>query len=276
MKLALIQEKQNNLYSFNQPDLRFTKDQIMELQKEMIDQNLKMIQRAISHNVDLVLTSEAINFVGNPYRYQEKPYDLVVSSQDYLLEACAKLAKQGKTYLVVGMLLAKEHQQLSNSAVVFNKNGQICFAYDKVFLAGDENDYLRPGSHFPIWDSEFGKVGIAICYDMQFPETIRAYAKQGADLILCPTWGWENIYARCRAYENGIYLASAMAVPFYKDITDLRSPSEVIGPNGQVLACAGNSSKEILFYQINDIRDCKRQRELRQVMIAKWQSFSKK
>ena len=67
-----------------------------------------------------------------------------------------------------------------------------------------------------------------------------------------------------------------MAVPFYKDITDLRSPSEVIGPNGQVLACAGNSSKEILFYQINDIRDCKRQRELRQVMIAKWQSFSKK
>ena len=51
MKLALIQEKQNKLYSFNQPDLRFTKDQIMELQKEMIDQNLKMIQRAISHNV---------------------------------------------------------------------------------------------------------------------------------------------------------------------------------------------------------------------------------
>ena len=38
--------------------------------------------------------------------------------------------------------------------------------------------------------------------------------------------GWENIYARCRAYENGIYLASAMAVPFYKDIIDLRSPSE--------------------------------------------------
>ena len=43
MKLALIQEKQNKLYSFNQPDLRFTKDQIMELQKEMIDQNLKII-----------------------------------------------------------------------------------------------------------------------------------------------------------------------------------------------------------------------------------------
>lgn len=270
MKLALIQEKQNKLYSFDQPNLKFTKEEIIIFQKEMIDQNLEMIAESLNNNVDLVMTSEAINFVGNPYRYQENPYELVLKTQEYIFEKCANLAKQGNSYLVIGMLLAKENNQLSNSAVVFDKDGKICFVYDKVFLVGDENDYLTAGSDFSIWNSEFGKIGIAICYDMQFPETTRAYAKQGADLVLCPTWGWENIYARSRAYENGIYLASSMAVPHYKDIINLRSPSEVISPNGDILACASYNHREILYYTIDDIRDCREKRNLRIEAIKKY------
>lgn len=72
---------------------------------------------------------------------------------------------------------------------------------------------MCPGNEFKVFDTDIGKVGILICWDMQFPEAARILALSGADIIICPTWGWENKYGICRAYENGIYVVAAMAIP---------------------------------------------------------------
>ena len=98
---------------------------------------------------------------------------------------------------------------------------------------------------------------------MQFPETARSYALQDADMILCPTWGWESLYAQARAYENGIYVAATMAVPEWGDIEEIRKPSQVIAPNGNILGEATRNKSEVLLVDLPNIRDCRDSRSLR-------------
>ena len=263
MKIALIQEKQNDLYLFKDENLFFDKQQILELQSEMIEQNLKLMRDAAKRTIDLILTSEAINFPGKPEWTNANVKDIILETQNYLLESCSEIAKKYQTMIVVGMYRVKTDDKLYNSAVVFNRAGDQIFSYDKNFLAGDEKEYLTAGTGFPIWENEFGRIGIEICWDMQFPETARSYAMKDVDLILCPTWGWEYLYGPARAYENGIYVAATMAVPAWKNIEGKRSPSQVIAPDGEILGCGSSNQEEIVLVEIKDIKDCKSMRALR-------------
>lgn len=263
MKIALIQEKQNDLYLFKAEKLFFDEHRILELQDEMIKQNLRLIKEAAKQDVDIILTSEAINFPGKPAWTDADIKEIIYETQGQLLVDCAKIAQEYQTMIVVGMYRIKKDGQLYNSAVVIDKKGELIFSYDKNFLAGDEKEYLTAGIGFPIWENEFGRIGIGICWDMQFPETARAYAMQAVDLILCPTWGWEYLYGPARAYENGIYVAATMAVPAWKNIEGKRSPSQVIAPNGEILGCGSSDQEEIVLVEIKDIKDCKSMRALR-------------
>lgn len=97
---------------------------------------------------------------------------------------------------------------------------------------------------------------------MQFPECGRILAAKGADLILCPTWGWEAIYGHARAYENGIYAAAAMAIPYWMEIEGIRNPSEVVAPDGRVL-CQGERDKEGYWICEFDLKECKEYKKIR-------------
>lgn len=79
---------------------------------------------------------------------------------------------------------------------------------------------------------------------------------------VCPTWGWEYVYEPSRAYENGVYVAAAMSVPYGEDIHGLRSPSQIIGPDGKILNSGSVSEAGIVMGDV-EIRDCKEFRRLR-------------
>ena len=66
MKIALIQEKQNELYQFNKPEIKYTQEQAQDYQQKMVIQNLDMMRKAAQAGCDLIVTSEAFNFAGQP------------------------------------------------------------------------------------------------------------------------------------------------------------------------------------------------------------------
>jgi predicted amidohydrolase len=263
MRLALLQEKHNDLYAFLKENVTYTKGQIHEYLLQMEEQNLLLMKSAGQMGADLALTSEAINFPGQPWWTDSDIVGIVKDTQNRLKSNCSAIACQMHMYIAVGMYQVKEDGKLYNSVLIFDRTGQIVFSYDKNFLAGSELEYLTPGNSFPVWNSEFGKIGLGICWDMQFPETARAYALQDADMILCPTWGWESLYAQARAYENGIYVAATMAVPEWGDIEEIRNPSQVIAPDGNILGEATRNKSEVLLVNLPDIRDCRDCRALR-------------
>lgn len=260
MRIALIQTKQNRLYNFPSSD-HFSKTEILSLQKETVSATLELIEKAARNHVDLILTSEAFNYAGQPRRTTVSYPDFFPASDHDIEDRLSNIAQKYHTYIVAG-LIRNEQGILYNSAVSFHKSGQIADIYHKIHLVGDENEIFAPGTELHCFDTEFGRLGTAICWDMQFPETARQLAYMGCDMILCPTWGWEWIYGPARAYENGIYVAAAMTVPYWMPIQDLRRPSQIISPEGKILVEGSYTDSCITYCTIPDIR-CENTRNFR-------------
>ena len=103
----------------------------------------------------------------------------------------AALARKHRMY-VVGWLFERDGDRAYNSAVLFGRTGAVVGTYRKVHLTATEATVwgLSPGDGFPVFETDFGRVGVMICYDDYFPETSRVIALSGADVIFYPRVGW--------------------------------------------------------------------------------------
>ena len=132
----------------------------------------------------------------------------------------AELAKSLGVY-IVGGFAERCGATLYNAAAVLGPQGRIGL-FRKVHLWGDENLFFTPGDlGFPVFATEYGTIGVAICYDGWFPETYRACALKGAELVCVPTnWvpisgqdpereAMANILTMASAHTNSIYIAAA-------------------------------------------------------------------
>lgn len=145
------------------------------------------------------------------------------------IDKLAAKAAEHKVYIVVGMYEYEEESGLYyNSAVLIDRKGKIVGKYRKTHLppCGGEEDNFTPGTSYPVFETDFGKIGILICYDIEFPEVARILALRGAEIIFFPNWGSGDIQTRARAIENGVYIVSSSYD--YK--------SGIINPLGDIIA----------------------------------------
>ena len=81
---------------------------------------------------------------------------------------------------------------------------------------------LTPGNDYPVFHTDFGTIGLMICYDVFFADPARALATEGAELILMPIWGGDETLGKARAIENRVFVASS----------GYDYPTYVMDPNG--------------------------------------------
>jgi predicted amidohydrolase len=144
-------------------------------------------------------------------------------------------AKQYKMYIVSG-LYSWVGDTLKNVAVLYDRKGNIEGVYEKVQLPDSETEQgAVPGNSFPVYTTDFGKIGILICWDSAFPEVSRMLALNGAEILFCPIWGdirgpesWK-VTARSRAIDNGVF--------FVTNIFD--GHSVIVNPAGDILQESG-------------------------------------
>ncbi len=246
MKITLIQPVQNALYDFAHESEPLGLETALALKNEMIEQSFALMEQV--RETDLIVTTEAINYPGRKSRLSGDYADHVDESA--LLARLSNVARRKACYVVAG-LYARRGADVVNEAAVFDRKGKLIMCYNKIHLPGEEQATIRPGTAYCTVDADFGRLGVCICWDMQFPEVCRHYALSGAHLVVCPTWGWESIYAHARAYENGIYVAGAMAVPYRDSIRGIRTPSEVVAPDGSVVARAANDRAQALTCEVD-------------------------
>lgn len=262
MKLGLVQTKHNRMYDFLGAPFTAAPAARTALQQEQLARNFALLDSAAGGGFDLLVTTECINFlrpVNGDYAACAAGYPPLDSAPVRRLSAAAKAAG---SWLVAGLGCQIEGKA-ANAALVFDRSGTLRQVYRKLHLAGDEGCTFTPGDAFGVQKTEFGTLGVCICWDMQFPETARILAGRGADLIVVPTWGWEgDMYGRARAYENGVYVAAAMAVPGWGDITPPRTPSSVVTPQGDYLAMADAAAPGLLTCTL-DPADCAAARAMR-------------
>ena len=180
--------------------------------------------------VDLLCLGEGITVVSTGNKYADVAEPVPGPTSQILGEA----ARKSRLYVVAG-IYEREGPLIYNTALLIDREGNIAGKYRKTHLPETEvNGGLTPGSTYPVFRTDFGTVGIEICYDNFFPEVARSLALQGAEIILLPIWGdlrvqgyaWD-IVARARAIDNAVYLVASI----YSNRRSL-----IINPDGRILA----------------------------------------
>jgi omega-amidase len=148
---------------------------------------------------------------------------------------------------IIGSCLSKLGEgKFGNTAVFINKDGTILTEYSKIhlFRLMDEHQFLTAGEALTPVETTWGKIGLAICYDLRFPELFRQYALADCVLTFLPAeWPhprlahWQTLL-RARAIENQMYIVACNRVGQSKG-TDFCGHSCIIDPWGDVLVEAG-------------------------------------
>lgn len=162
----------------------------------------------------------------------------------------AKAAKKYGVWLVGGTVPLWTHDagKVKNTTLVFDHQGQQVARYDKIHLFGfemgaekyREENTIEAGDEVVVFDSPFGRIGLAICYDLRFPELFRRM--QPVDLIIVPaafteTTGrahWE-LLVRARAVENLAYVIASAQGGFHLNGRETHGNSMIVDPWGNVL-----------------------------------------
>ena len=148
------------------------------------------ISTSASHGADIIVLPELV-LSGYMFESKEEARALAVSPDDAVFAAWADAA--GNASLVVGGFPELgEDGKLYNSAAILDRHGIIAI-YRKVHLWDKEKLFFTPGAQAPpVIDTPAGRIGILVCYDLEFPEMTRGIALGGADLIAAPTnWPYE-------------------------------------------------------------------------------------
>ncbi len=170
-----------------------------------VEEFCRLMERAADQKPDVICLPEGVTVIGTGKSYAEVAESVPGPTTTRLGAAARKL----KSYICAG-LYEREGKILYNTAVLLDREGRVAGKYRKTHLPREEVEAgLTPGSEYPVFQTDFGKVGMMICWDLQFPEPSRALALKGAELILLPIWGGSDILARARAMENHVFLITS-------------------------------------------------------------------
>ena len=213
----------------------------------------KLIDRLTHQGAELIVLPEHFNYIGPEKHFREMSEELDNSPS---LERIRQKAIEHGIHIHSGTLLERSGENLHNTGVVFNPNGEIIARYRKIHLFDVEvpggTTYLESANitageevvTFTIGEIIFG---LSTCYDLRFPELYRALADIGTQVILVPAAftlqtgrdHWE-LLLRARAVENLCYVAAANQYGSSPPKHLSYGRSMIIDPWGNIMAQAGD------------------------------------
>lgn len=171
------------------------------------------------------------------------------------------IAKNFKSNVIGGSFVRKdENGEIKNTCPVFDRNGNLIATYDKMhlysYLGDTENLNSVRGEKPVIAQTDVGKIGLTICYDIRFPEIYRCYAYGGADLLVnVAAWPksrklhWETL-SRARAIENQSFMIAVSQTGEIQNGIYNLGHSAVLSPLGETIA-ALNDEEAVLTAEID-------------------------
>jgi len=212
---------------------------------------IDMIDRAAKEGVEMVILPEMFNCP-----YDTNKFKAYAESRDSSksIKAVSMAAKNHGVYLVAGSIPELLDGKIYNSCFIFDRKGQIIDVHRKMHLFDvdipdiefKESDTITPGNRVTVVDTDPIKIGVAICYDIRFPELFRLMALKGADIMVVPgafnmTTGpahWKTT-VRARAIDNQTYVAAVSPARNTNLSYVAYGHSIIVDPWGKVIGEAG-------------------------------------
>lgn len=230
--------------------------------KENLLKASHLIKKISHEKPDIVVLPEMFSC---PYNTKNFP---VYGEEEggYSFKFLSNLAKENNIYLVAGSIPEVENEKVYNTSYVFNRKGEKIGKHRKIHLFDidikgkqtfKESDTLSSGNDITVFDTEFGKIGLCICYDFRFPELTRLMVDKGAKAVIVPasfntTTGpahW-HIMFRSRAVDNQIYTIGCSPSRNIDYSYVSYGHSLIVSPFGEVL-CELNENESIVTYDID-------------------------
>jgi len=232
---------------------------------ENIRQTSAFVREAAAGGARFIATPENTNIMAQDNRAKlAATFD---EAADPSLPAFASLAKELGVWLSIGSLHIKvSPEKTANRSFLFAPDGTIRARYDKIHLfdvtvaTGEsyrESAQVQGGHEAVLADTEFGVIGITVCYDLRFPQLYRKLAKKGAFAFTIPSsftvptgeahW---HVLLRARAIENGAFVIAPAQGGLHANGRKTYGHSLIVAPWGEVLAEAG-TEPGVIFADID-------------------------
>lgn len=229
----------------------------------------RMVGEAAAQGAHYVQTPENTGIIQNDRTLYRA--SLHAEQDDPVVKAAGLLAKRHGIYLHIGSTPIKlDNGLIANRAFIFAPDGSQITTYDKIHMfdvdldngeSWRESDTISAGDRAVVAELPFMKLGLAICYDIRFPQLFQAQANAGANVISAPAaftrqtgeahW---HILQRARAIENGAFLISAAQGGLHNGNRQTYGHSIIVSPWGKVLAEADHDNPAVIYAEI-DVAD---------------------
>lgn len=211
--------------------------------RHLVEANLEMavtlLDRAGRGGCDIACYPEDTQGIAHYGFYLDDPAlfsGLVETIPGPTTERLAEVARSHAMHIVFG-LFERDGDRLYNTAVLLGRSGELLGKYRKVHLPIAEAWTITRGDSFPVFTTDFGPVGLLICYDIMFPEAARCLSLNGAELLLNPTMSYSGP-GQCA--DNGLIRLRLRALDSFAPlvVSLCGDGSAIVGSDGMVLALA--------------------------------------
>jgi len=231
--------------------MQFNNSRSLEDKQRNLKRALTMIETAYKSGVDLVCLPEFFS-VGS-WISMGKPMKLVEPFNGPTNAALLKAAENYQIHICGGSFPTIQENKIFNMGAFITPKG-IAGSYVRAY---DRPEYYTLGSTFPIFKTEFAKIGVIICGDIFVPEISRGYSQKGVEIILNPTMNAVMYYdrfmaaARSRAYENLSFVAQIDPIGVHPAWGEMVGGSTIFSPEGLILEQAPIHKELVLTTKID-------------------------
>jgi predicted amidohydrolase len=207
-----------------------------------IDEMAQQAQQKYGRGLDLVALPEMAVNGGRPGSAAE----IAELIKGPVLDVMGAAAKKHNTYVIVPLYLAEDasKKKVYNACVLLDRQGWVLGIYRKVYVVADDDNILEggalPGKDFPVFQCDFGKLGIQICFDMSYDAGWETLARKGAEIVVWTTQSPQILGAQCRSHEHHYYVLTST----------WRNNATLVDPTGAVIAQTTTPSS-VLVEQID-------------------------
>ena len=226
----------------------------------------RMVREAASNGARYVQTPEMTNAIIRDKEARAATFRPVETDQ--IAQTAARLAAELGIHIHIGSnAIALAGGKLANRALFYDASGNLAATYDKIHMfdvdldngeSWRESAAYEPGTETVVVELPEAKIGLAVCYDLRFPQLFRAQALAGAEVLTVPAaftrqtgeahW---HVLLRARAIENGAWVIAAAQGGVHEDGRETYGYSLIVDPWGRVVADAGNAEPCIIYAEID-------------------------
>lgn len=217
-----------------------------------LDEAAKLIATAAIQGAELIVLPE--NFGLMPMHEKERISHAEQPGKGIMQKFLATTAKKHNVWIVGGTIpmACDVEGKVRSACILFNNKGEAVARYDKIHMfdvliqdskeSYNESATTDAGDEIVVVDTPFGRIGLAVCYDLRFPELFRTMADQGMDICVLPSAftaitgkaHWQPL-VRARAIENQCYLIAAAQGGFHINGRETYGNSMIVDPWGNIL-----------------------------------------